>query len=427
MITVKATKYREALDNKTVEWFGRGYLDREGVRMREGKTISSSSDFSDASYERISEDNGKTFGEWKDVYVENGYEKLGEHERNFPANITGKWNPVHKHYVGLGMERIFNGGHEKGLAAFWRGDPTGLIDHVYVGVRFENGEKFHQLVKYEEGGEFNHDDPMHPDYSTRNIAFRGSNLVFDTNGDILFPIGVPAKKCCELAGADVNEIFPSCPEVLRNLMFIRGVWNGEKYEFFPSRPILISDLQSSRGVDEPTIVRLNSGRIVIVFRGSNMRSSKWNTRIEPGTPGFKWYTWSDDGGKTFTPAMPWHFDDGEVIYSAATISYFIEDERTGKHYWFGNITDHHVYANNPRWPLQIVEIDETYGTAKKESFTVIDDRREGESERIELSNFNLFQNRENGNFEIFMTKRGQFADEPLFKGEVWHYEISVTE
>ena len=75
----------------------------------------------------------------------------------------------------------------------------------------------------------------------------------------------------------------------------------------------------------------------------------------------------------------------------------------------------------------MVEVDETYGTAKKESFTVIDDRREGESERIELSNFCLFQNRETGYFEIYMTKRGQFADEPLFKGEVWHYEITVSD
>ncbi len=427
MITVKATKYREALDNQTVEWFSRGYVNREGGLMHEHMSISASSDFSDDEYQRVSEDHGKTWGEWRNVYVENGYEQLGEHERNFPANPTEIWNPVHKHYVGLGMERLFKGGHSHGLSLFWKGDPSGLIDHTYISVRPEGGERKFQLVRYEEGAEFNHDDPMHPDYSTKNISYQGSNLVFDNNGDILLPIGVPMAKCCEIAGADVNEIFPSCPQVLRGLMMIRGVWNGEKYEFIPSRPILISDLQSSRGVDEPTIVLLHSGRIVIVFRGSNIPNKGWNTRIEPGTPGFKWYCWSDDGGKTFTQPMPWHFDDGEVIYSSATISYFIEDAKTGKHYWIGNITDHRIKGNDPRWPLQIVEVDETYGTAKKESFTVIDDRREGESERIELSNFCLYQNRETGHFEILMTKRGQFADEPLFKGEVWHYEISVTE
>ena len=48
-------------------------------------------------------------------------------------------------------------------------------------------------------------------------------------------------------------------------------------------------------------------------------------------------------------------------------------------YWIGNITGHVTNEGWPRWPLQIVEVDETYGTAKKESLTVIDTRREGES------------------------------------------------
>jgi len=424
MITVKAEKHHDARDDGVIETYSHRYRDREGLVRIETRDYVSSSDFSDDTYERISEDNGKTWGEWKNVYVENGFEVLGEHERNFPANPPEIWNPVHKHYVGIGMERIFKGGHTNGLGLFWKGDPTGLIDHTYITVRPEGGEKFHQLVKYEEGAEFNRDDPMHPDYSTRNISFMGSNLVFDTNGDILFPIGVPAKKCCEIAGADVNEIFPSCPEVLRNLMFIRGVWNGEKYEFIPSRPILISDLQSSRGVDEPTIVRLNSGRIVIVFRGSNYFSQNWHSRIEPGTPGFKWYCWSDNGGKTFTPPMPWHFDDGEVIYSAATISYFFEDERTGKHYWIGNISGHKVSGNSPRWPLQIVEIDETYGTAKKETYTVIDTCREGDSPKVQLSNFNFLQNRETGHIELYLSKYDQFEG-TSYKGEAWHYDIAL--
>ncbi len=57
----------------------------------------------------------------------------------------------------------------------------------------------------------------------------------------------------------------------------------------------------------------------------------------------------------------------------------------------------------------------------------MDDRREGESERIELSNFGIMQNRKTGHLEILMKKRAQFADEPLFKGEVWHYDITLPE
>ena len=153
----------------------------------------------------------------------------------------------------------------------------------------------------------------------------------------------------------------------------------------------------------------------------------WDTqRLEPGTPGVKWYAWSDDGGETFTDIMPWHFDDGEIIYSSSSYSSIVEDMRTGKHFWIGNITDHHVNGNYPRYPLNIVELDETYGTAKKETLTVIDTRREGEPEGIQLSNFNLMQNRETGKLEIRLTKYGQFADKSVFCAEPWCYEITLS-
>ena len=154
---------------------------------------------------------------------------------------------------------------------------------------------------------------------------------------------------------------------------------------------------------------------MVIIRGSNVKF-EWAHRIEPRAPGLKWYAWSDDNGKTFTDAMPWHFDDGEIVYSSATYSRIIKDERTGKHYWIGNITDHRVSGNYPRYPLQIVELDETYGTAKKESYTVID---------------TILQNRETGRLEVMLTKFGQFQwgehspEGNPFKAEVWRYEIEL--
>ena len=119
------------------------------------------------------------------------------------------------------------------------------------------------------------------------------------------------------------------------------------------------------------------------------------------------------------------------MYSSATYSRIIKDERTGKHYWIGNITDHRVSGNYPRYPLQIVELDETYGTAKKESYTVIDTMRDGEPKWVQLSNFNLLQNRETGRLEVMLTKFGQFQwgenspEGNPFKAEVWRYEIEL--
>ncbi len=429
MITVEAIKYRDARTDKISESYSQRYADDTGLTRIERLGLESMSDFTDNTFERISHDNGKTWSEWKNVYKESGYEDMGEHDRNFPKNPKEYYNPVHKHYVGFGMERIFQGGHKYALSHLWNNSgKIPLSDHTYIRVRTpDGGEPFYQLVKYEEGGEFDRNDPLKPDYFDRNNAFKGNNLVMDEKGDIIFPIGAPVRKCCEIAGLDVNEVFPSRPDHLRGLIVVRGHWNGEKYDFTFSRPVVISDLQSSRGMDEPTIALLKSGRILVVFRGAYYRNANWNTRIEPGTPAFKWYTWSDDGGKTFTPAMPWHFDDGEVIYSSATISHFFRDARNGRLYWIGNITGHKVYENNPRWPLCIVEVDETYGTAKKETYTVIDTRREGEGEKVQLSNFGILQDRETGRLEIRLTKYGQYPDRSGRECEPWVYYITLPE
>ncbi len=427
MITVESIKRSDARTDNIAESFSMRYADDTGLTRIESYGTSSMSDFGDSAMERISRDNGKTWGEWKDVYEE-GYEDMGEHDRALATNYKEYYNPVHKHYVSIDMERIFKEGHKVALAHIWNyNGPSYLSDHTYLFTRIPGQECTRQLIKYEDGAEFDRNDPINPEYFYKNTCYTGSNLVIDEKGDIFFPIGAPVAKCCKLAGLDVNEVFPSKPNELRGLIVVHGTWNGESYDLSYSRPVVISDLQSSRGMDEPSIALLKTGRILVVFRGAYYINPKWNTRIEPGTPGFKWYTYSDDGGKTFTPAMPWHFDDGEVIYSSSSIAHFFRDERNGRLYWIGNITGHVVRENWPRWPLCIVEVDETYGTAKKESYTVIDTVREGESDQLQLSNFNLLQDRETGRLEIRLTKYNQFPNRPGRECECWTYYVTLPE
>ena len=141
---------------------------------------------------------------------------------------------------------------------------------------------------------------------------------------------------------------------------------------------------------------------------------------------YKYYTISDDGGKTFSPLVPWHFDTREVIYSSATYSLFLRSNTNGKLYWFGNITDPtQTQGNYPRYPLQMVEVDEEWGCAKKDTLTVIDTRREGESERVQLSNFCLLEDRETGNIELYLSKVGQDDNRHEFDCETWKYTITI--
>ncbi len=427
MITVKAEKYRDAREDAIYEGVRRKYRDITGLSMVEDCSRSGISDFCEGSMRRFSEDNGKTWTEWEIIKEEDSsYDNMGEHDRNFPFHPDEHWNPVHKHWVGPGMERIFKGGHEKALRQIWtEGGPSPLSDHVYFRIRHPDGKSFYQMVKYEDGTEFNRDDPLNPEYFYKNNSYEGNNLIFDDNGDFFQPVIVSTVKCCEMLGIDPEDVCPS--HVGGSLIVVHGVWNGEKYDLHYSRPAVISDLFSSRGVMEPSIAKLKSGRLLVVFRVSNYQNAAWGTRIENGTPSFKWYTYSDDGGKTFVNPMPWHYDDGEVIYSSSSIGHLVRSEKNGKLYWIGNITGHEIRGNDPRWPLQIVEVDETYGTAKKETCTLIDTRREGEGVNLELSNFAIHQNRETGDIELFLTKRKQFPEGPWQKSEVWHYAISLPD
>ena len=426
---VTAKKYRDARTDGVSEWYSRVYTEKDGLELAERKRLQSESDFSNGLFERKSTDNGRTWSDWSEV-CGGAVAAYGKHERMAPESDMSEghfvWNPVCGHSVGIAMDRVFKNGHEAAYAAFWnkQGD-GGFSDHTYLIIKEPGGKSFMQLVTYEEGGEFDPEDPIAPTYFDRNTCYRGMNVVVCENGNIILLVCPSVSKCCELGGMDAKSIFPSCPDNMHGILMLKGVWNGEKYEFTSSEPIVISDRLSSRGVDEATVALLSSGRILIIFRGSNFRSESWNTRIEPGAPGFKWYCFSDDGGKTFSSPAPWRFDDGEAIYSSASISYLFRGEKNGKLYWMGNITDHKVYGNYPRWPLCLVEVDETYGTAKKETLTVIDTIREGESEQIQLSNFSFWQNRETENLEIFVSKIGQFTGETVWKSEVWHYEVGL--
>ena len=405
------------------------YTDHAGFRRARYESSTGQSDFSESNKVCYSDYNGRTWGPWTDIYAET-YERIGDqdqHERTFHSFAADIYNPVHRHYVGVGMERIFANGHKEAFRKFWGEAALGFSDHCYLLVRKLGADvSIPHLIKFEEGSEYNPANPLDENYFYKNVAYFGRPWVMK-NGDVIFAIAPKVSTLCRMLGIDVKEIFPSAPQILNGLIVGRGKWNGENYDLRFSRPVVISDLKSSRGVDEPLIAELNSGRILVVFRGSNVQSKNWNTRIEPGTPGHKWYCYSDDGGKTFTDPVPWHFDNGEVIYSSATISYFLRASKNGKLYWFGNITDHNVNGNYPRYPLQLAEVDETYGTAKRNTLTVIDTRREGESEFIQLSNFALLDDRETGDIECYLTKIGTIGNQRdnRWRGAAWKYRIHL--
>ena len=285
-----------------------------------------------------------------------------------------------------------------------------------------------QLVKYEEGADFDDSDWARPSYADRNRAYAGCNLEVLPDGELVFPIGAAMKACCRILGLDVCDLFPSAPDVMSGLIVMRGRWSQARsaYELSASRPVVISDLKSSRGCDECIVLQLTTGRIVVVFRGSNVVSAGWRTRIQKGTPAHKWYTFSDDNGRTFSDPVPWHYDNGEVFYSPASISSFVRSRKTGKAYWFGNVTGPEAYGNAPRFPLVMAEVDDETGFLKREAITVIDDRNpETESDKLQLSNFAFVDDRETGNIELYLTKLGANRED-FWRSDAFRYTIEIA-
>ncbi|MCY4111087.1 MAG: hypothetical protein OXF96_03985, partial [Chloroflexi bacterium] len=141
------------------------------------------------------------------------------------------------------------------------------------------------------------------------------------------------------------------------------------------------------------------------------------------TPGRKWFSVSDDGGRRFSPFQELRYDDGSRFYSPSSIHRFIRSERNGKLYWLANITPEPPDGNSPRYPLYIAEIDEDGPAVRRDSLRLVDDRGPNEPEALQLSNFNILEDRETLDIEIYLTRLGEVADH-FWQAAVYRYFFS---
>ncbi len=432
---IKVTSRMRSSNPDCEETFFRSY-DGEGA-LCETRVLSSEEDYASGSFSRISTDNGRTWTDWVSHFNDAADGRRGK----IPGSKEGDeilggcspylYDPKTGCTVGVGSTFYYLKGHDVGYFAMWYEGEDNVRTHAYYAIRRPDGSEEKRMIEFEEGGEdFDPANPRNPAFIDKNRAMAGDLTVLP-DGDLMFNLFPSMRLCCRIAGVDVNTFFPSCPDMQSGLVVVRLHWNPERndYDFIYSNPIMLCDLQSSRGIMEPQMRILKNGTIMIVFRGSNTQIPVWHTRTNPSTPGFKWYVLSEDGGRTFTPPMPWYFDTKEVVYSSASTSAFYRCPKNGKLYWMGNIIPEpwRIEGNNPRWPFVICEVNEEYGFLIKDTLTVIDSLREGEL-TTELSNPSLLENRETGNLEIRMTKINMsWADETVqqsrgkWYSEAWEY------
>ena len=394
-----------------------------GLKQSEYRANISSSDWTDTHRKRYSSDNGKTWTNWQPVFKkapeQNGFVLSGD----FAQDDRATFDPASGMLIKPAFQRILMGDPTKALSAVWMGDRK-FFDHGFYQFSSDNGESWDEghLLKYESGPDFDPENWGNPKYLRTNEMYIGG-ITIHSKGNVIIAATVPVPFRNE-EDEKIPVVFPNTYRegcVAGAICFV-GKWNAElkDYSWQISNSIFLPRKISTRGLVEIDISELKDGRLLLIMRGSNVG-------LDPmECPGRKWYSLSEDGGLTWSEIKDLRYDTGEQFYSPATFAKTIRSTATGKLYCVLNINTTPPLGNGPRYPLQIVEIDEDKVCLKKETVTIIDELNPGlDSKHLQLSNFGLFENRENKTIELYLTRLGERGGgAKIWDSDTYRYVIS---
>ena len=297
-------------------------------------------------------------------------------------------------------------------------------NHCFSRISRDNGHTWSepQLLRYEDGDDFDPKDPFKKSFLENNRAYFGQNIYRRADGSLLFA-GVAAKIPDNAPEPNPHNISaPYRTNDSRNIGGINfvGRWNAaeKEYKWTGSSVSWVPRHVSSRGMMEPAVAELTDGRLLTIYRCSNVKLSGSDQ------PGRKRFTISSDGGKTLSEVAELKYDDGTQFYSPSAYHNLIRHSHTGKLYWVGNISASPASGNSPRYPLIIAEVDEKNVSLKKDTVTLIDNRNKGDGSRIQLSNFALLENRQTHDLEIYLTRLGENTSD-FWGSDAYKYTLKL--
>src|SRR5262249_23861116 len=193
-----------------------------------------------------------------------------------------------------------------------------------------------------------------------------------------------------------------------------GRCEGERLVWRSSEPVKGDPTKSTRGMDEPTLASLADGRLMMVMRGSNDK--------KPSLPGYKWVSYSREGGFHWTEPKPWAYDNGEPFFSPSACSQLLRNSN-GKLYWLGHISTTNPAGNRPRYPVYAGEVDQNTGLLIRDSLVLVDDRRPGEDQILILYSLYAREDRQTSQIALHMSRVFAFKDG--WAGDAMLYRIPV--
>jgi hypothetical protein len=156
------------------------------------------------------------------------------------------------------------------------------------------------------------------------------------------------------------------------------------------------------GSDEPAIAYLDDQRWLAIVRTSTSQVDDFRQR---GIAMPRTCLLTTDGGVTWQTSEPLLFTDGGRVYSSSAWSQFCRSPKTGTWYWIGNVLTEPTYGTcDPRYPLQIVALDDATLQLRRETLTVIQDKEPGDDKWVRFSNFRTYEERGTRDLILLMTK-----------------------
>jgi hypothetical protein len=404
----------------TTVWARRRYLDAKG-RIEEERSDEYMDDFHMNWRRRLSEDHGHTWSQWlrmPDPKMKDGYTM----ERFNFATLQDRVSGLTLQAV---FVRLMKGRGDEAIAAFWQRQKT-LFDHMFWEASADGGRNWSpmQALRYQEGPPFNPENWAEPGFLDSNNMYGGYNLVQTREGTIVYPGTIPTK----------HPNPDGTVEDVSGVICFIGRWNAAQhtYDWTTSSILSVPHRVSGMGLVEPAIAELENGSLLLSMRGQNdcAGPDPWRGQVE--SPGRTWISVSKEGGQTWGPVTDLRYDTGEPFYSPAALSKFVRSSRTGKLYWFGNITSQPPKGCHPRYPLVMAEVEESIPALKKDSLVVVADRDPSKhAEEVQFSNFCLLENRASGEIELYMAHFGQHGlvkETGAFDygSDTWKYTLTPT-
>jgi hypothetical protein len=276
-------------------------------------------------------------------------------------------------------------------------------------VYYRAGGDAHQVIQ--QGDEFGPRHALPGIYTGRNCVMLGdvaSIPIAVGDGSILLPAIITT------LGADGRVYNPTGGYTYTDAIVLHARWSGKRLVWKAGEAVRGDPARATRGMDEPTIETLSDGRLILVLRGSNDRN--------PSLPGYRWVSYSSDGGWHWTKPEPWTYEDGESFYSPSACSQLLRHS-SGRLYWIGHITAENPRGNRPRYPLYLAEVDQRAGRLLKKSLVKIDDRRPGEDEILMI--YNIYAREDRQTRDIVVHASRMVLPKGNFSGDAMLYRISV--